>query len=510
MVFDIKMDGKFTRKARYVANGNETEPPTAQTYASVVSRDSVRIALMYAALNDLEILSCDVTNAYLNADCREKIWVQAGPEFGEDEGLVMIIRKALYGLKSSGASWRSMISQTMLDADYQNTYADPDVWRRRAVKDDGTHYYELILVYVDDIMSISQIPQKTMDMIGKLYDLKDSVGQPERYLGVNLKKWTLQDGREVWSSSGKDYIKNALPLVKSMVEARHSKLPGGKRAERPLPKTYKAELDTTTLLGDEESSEYQQLIGILRWAVELGRIDIALEVSYMSSYLCAPRKGHMEAVYNIFAYLDKHLESNLVFDDKIPTIDEDVFVKTDWSDSVYETELPAAPINMPEPLGNPVIISAFVDADHAGNVITRRSQTGILIYVNNAPIIWYTKKQNTVEAATYGSEFVAARIAVELVEGLLYKLRMFGIPVELPINIFCDNRSVVNSSSRLEARLTKKHLGICFHRVRESCANGTTRVGKEDGMTNLSDLLTKMIEMPKRWKILQVLFPKGG
>ncbi len=154
MVFDIKMDGKFTRKARYVANGNETEPPTAQTYASVVSRDSVRIALLYAALNDLDILSCDVTNAYLNADCREKIWVQAGPEFGEDEGLVMIIKKALYGLKSSGASWRNMISQTMHDAGYRNTFADPDVWRRRAVKSDGTHYYELILVYVDDIMSI--------------------------------------------------------------------------------------------------------------------------------------------------------------------------------------------------------------------------------------------------------------------------------------------------------------------------------------------------------------------
>eukprot|EP00978_Attheya_sp_CCMP212_P002332 scaffold4832_cov20-Attheya_sp.AAC.1 len=61
-----------------------------------------------------------------------------------------------------------------------------------------------------------------MDMIGKLYDLKDSVGEPERYLGVNLKKWTLQDGREVWSASGKEYIKNALlPLVKSMAEAHH-------------------------------------------------------------------------------------------------------------------------------------------------------------------------------------------------------------------------------------------------------------------------------------------------
>jgi hypothetical protein len=136
----------------------------------------------------------------------------------------------------------------------------------------------------------------------------------------------------------------------------------------------------------------------------------------------------------------------MVFDDnKIPTIDENVFVKMDWSDSLYETELPAAPINMTEPLGNPVIISVFVDADNAGNVITRRSQTGTLIYVNNAPIIWYTKKQNTVEAATYGSESVAARIAVEMADGLLYKLRMFGTSVELPIHVFCDNHIMVNS-----------------------------------------------------------------
>eukprot|EP00978_Attheya_sp_CCMP212_P006884 scaffold16068_cov26-Attheya_sp.AAC.2 len=145
-----------------------------------------------------------------------------------------------------------------------------------------------------------------MDMIGKLYDLRDSVGEPERYLGVNLKKWMLPDGRKVWSANGKEYIKNALPFVKKMVEAHGSKLPGGKRTERPLPKSYKAELETTTLLNDDKASEYQQCIGILRWVVELGRIDIALEVSLLSSYLCALRKGHMEAVYNIFAYyLDK-------------------------------------------------------------------------------------------------------------------------------------------------------------------------------------------------------------
>jgi hypothetical protein len=104
-IFDIKMSENFWRKARLVANGNEIETPAALTYSSVVSRESVRIALLLASLNDLEILACDIQNAYLTANCREKVYVIAGPEFGSEAGSVMIIRKALYGLKSSGAAF---------------------------------------------------------------------------------------------------------------------------------------------------------------------------------------------------------------------------------------------------------------------------------------------------------------------------------------------------------------------------------------------------------------------
>jgi hypothetical protein len=104
IIFDIKMD--FTRKARFVAGGHMTQVDASYTYSSVVSRDSVRLALLLAALNGLWVLSCDVGNAYLNAPCREKIWFQAGKECGSDAGKVMIVTRALYGLRTSGASWR--------------------------------------------------------------------------------------------------------------------------------------------------------------------------------------------------------------------------------------------------------------------------------------------------------------------------------------------------------------------------------------------------------------------
>ena len=92
MIFDVKMDGKFTRKARLVANGNESVGvPASHSYSSVVTRESVRIAFLYASLNDLDILSCDVSNAYLNAPCKEKIWTEAGSEFGSDKGSVFFL-----------------------------------------------------------------------------------------------------------------------------------------------------------------------------------------------------------------------------------------------------------------------------------------------------------------------------------------------------------------------------------------------------------------------------------
>ena len=82
MIFDIKMDGKFTRKARLVTDGHNTHVPSSISYSSVVSRESLRLALLIASLNNLDISCCDIGNTYLNADCREKLWTIAGAEFG--------------------------------------------------------------------------------------------------------------------------------------------------------------------------------------------------------------------------------------------------------------------------------------------------------------------------------------------------------------------------------------------------------------------------------------------
>jgi hypothetical protein len=107
------------------------------------------------------------------------------------------------------------------------------------------------------------------------------------------------------------------------------------------------------------------------------------------------------------------------------------------------------------------MLPLLVDANHAGNVITRRSHTGIIIYVQNAPIIWFSKRQNMVESSSFGSEFVALRTAKEdMIVALRYKLRMFGVPIDGPANVFCDNNDVVKNTTIPESMLAKKHNAI--------------------------------------------------
>ena len=156
-----------------------------------------------------------------------------------------------------------------------------------------------------------------------------------------------------------------------------------------------------------------------------------------------------------------------------------------------QTSTVMVPSDMPPPRGRAVLMHCFVDSDHTGDKVTRRSHTGLLLFVNRAPVVWYSKRQNTAETSTFGSKFIAMKTAVEQIEALRYKLRMFGIPIEGSMNIFCDNEAVFKNTTMPDTMLKKKHTSICYHRCREAVAFETIRVAKEGMLTNLSDLFTK-------------------
>jgi len=293
IIFEIKMD--FTRKARLVAGGHKTDPPAQLTYSSVVSRESVRIGFLIAAMYDLDPQAADIGNAYLNATTKEKYYIITGPEFGElERGKIALIVRALYGLKSSGAMWRAHFAATLRDMDFTSSLADPDVWMRPSILPNGEEYYEYILVYVDDLLIISHRGIEILELLTSKYQyrLKD-VGPPSRYLGAIVGRYD-KNGRKTWYMSAKDYLSKALPVV----EEHYGSL-NKYKADTPLPPNYHPEDDRSPFLKDEEISLYQSFIGTLRWGVELGRIELTFAVSLMSRFSTAPRTDHMQKLLHV-------------------------------------------------------------------------------------------------------------------------------------------------------------------------------------------------------------------
>ena len=141
------------------------------------------------------------------------------------------------------------------------------------------------------------------------------------------------------------------------------------------------------------------------------------------------------------------------------------FKKYDWFDFYWDAEGAIHP-NMPKARGHGVVVTCFVDANHGGNMKDRKSQTGVLIFINKALIHRCSKSQTTVEASTFGAEFCATKTAVETIEALRYKLRMLGITVEVPANVYCDNEAVTKNTKITESTSKKKHHSIAYHRCR--------------------------------------------
>jgi hypothetical protein len=500
LIWDVKMD--FTRKARWVLDGHKTPDPIHSTYAGVVSRESVRIAFTYAALNGLDICAADIRNAYLQAPSSAKDYVICGPEFGlENVGRVALIHRALYGGKSAGADFRNHLRSCMRHLDFSSCPADPDVWMRPAMKADGSEYYEYILLYTDDALCISEKPEMVLRReLGKYFELKEeSIGPPKIYLGGRVRKVQLDNGVECWAFGSSQYVQSAVRNVEEYLAERHAKgdteykMP--QRADTPMQTSYRPELDVSPELGPRDSAYYQSLIGILRWMVELGRVDICLECSLMSAHLAMPRQGHLKQVLHIFGHLKRHHNAELVFDPTLPAIDEDEFKVRDWATSEFghiqgQEELPP---NAPQPRGFGFVMRARVDADHASDTVSRRSRTGFVVYLNSALVYWLSKKQTSVESSSFGSEFVAMKQLCEYVRGLRYKLRMMGIPVLGPAFIQGDNQSVLANATIPESTLKKKSQSIAYHFVREGAARDEWRTSYVNTNENEADLLTKLL-----------------
>ena len=239
--------------------------------------------------------------------------------------------------------------------------------------------------------------------------------------------------------------------------------------------------------------------------VTIGRFDVMTAVVTLASFRAAPRKGHLERAKRIYGYLSKMRHATICIWTSEPDYSDLPVKEFDWSKSVYGTIEEIIPNDAPEPLGNWVTLTHYVDANLLHDLLTGRSMTGILHILNKTPLDWFSKKQSTIEVATYGSEMLAARTCIEQIVELCNTLRYLGVPVRSKSYMFGDNESVVNSATQPHGKLHKRHNMLSFHFVREAISRGYIAFTHIPGSENPSDLLSKHWGYSDIWPLLKTL-----
>jgi hypothetical protein len=276
---------------------------------------------------------------------------------------------------------------------------------RAAKKSNGDEYYEYILTYVDNCLIVSQDSGRIISSLEQeyYYELKD-VGEPKRYLGTKIGKYSFPDSMSAWYMSARLYLQQAIIEVERQF-GNLLKIFKPSTLDVPIQPGSHLELDDTQFLEDDDVQLYQSYIGILRWAVELRQVDLAHVAGAMVKFSAAPRKGHLWIVLRIFAYCKKHNESKILFDPVINDMEHVDWTSQDWAQFYPDIKGEVTPHDQPEPRGKRVQVNMFCDAAHATCHVTCQSTTGIILFINGAPIVWYSNRRNTIETRTFGSEF---------------------------------------------------------------------------------------------------------
>ena len=365
---------------------------------------------------------------------------------------------------------------------------------------DGSHY-EYIAVYVDDLAICMKDPKSFCDTLKEKYKLKwKGVGPINYHLGCGY----TRDENGTLVADPRKYVEKILESY----EKTFGEKP--KKSRTPLVGGEHLENDTSEFCYQDQIKQYQTIVGQLIWLSGLGRFDIVVHVMTMSRFRQQPRIGHLERLKKIVGYLANLPHGALRFRVHEPDYSNLLHKEYNRQRTVYRGGKEEIPHDIPDPNGKQVTTTTYVDANLHHDQVTGKAVTACLHMVNATPSHWHTKRQATVETATFGSEFVAARIAKDQIIDLRYTLMYLEVPVKSKSYMFGDNKSVVDSASIPTSTLSKKSTLASYHRVREAIAAGYIQFNWKDGKSILADILSKHWEFATIWPLLKpLLFWKG-
>lgn len=368
----------------------------------------------------------DVTNVFLHSDLEEEIYMSLPQGYTPASGslppnAVCRLHKSIYGLKQASRQWYKCFSKTLLDDGFIQSYADNTLF----VKVTCSSIIALLL-YIDDILIVSndeKVVESVKNTMAKQFKTKD-LGPAKFFLVLQIARNT--DGISV---SQRKYCLDLLA---------DSGLLGCKPKFVPMDPKVPLSKDTWTLLPD--GTPYRELIGRLLYLC-ITRPDITFAVNRLSQFLSCPTDAHLHAAHNILKYLKNNPGQGLFYS--------------------TSTEL---------------FLNAFSDANWETCAESRRSTTGMCVFLETSLTTWKSKKQNIVSSSSTKSEYRSMALATKELLWLHQMLLDLHVTVESPARLFCDNKSAMHIANNPVFYERTKHVEIDCHITRDQVKNGFLNV----------------------------------
>ncbi|KAE8695627.1 Potassium transporter 10 [Hibiscus syriacus] len=446
-------DGSKRYKARLVVKGFQQKEciDYNEIFSPVVKLSTIRLVLKIVAAENLHLEQLDVKTTFLHGDLEEEIYMRQLECFIEvgKKNLVCRLKKSLYGLKQAPRQWYKKFDSFMSSSGFTRYQEDHCCYIKRF-----DNSFIILLLYVDDMLVAGSHMQEIINLkqkLSKQFAMKD-LGAVKQILGMRIKRDT-KSGTLILSHA--EYINKVLSRFK-MQDAKPVSTPLGVHFRLSKEQSPKTEEERAHMV----KVPYASAIGSLMYVMVCTRPDIAQEVGAVSKHMNNPGKVHWEAVKWILRYLRGTTNKTLCFK------------------------------------GGDTILTGYVDADLAGNVDIRRSNTGYVYTLGGTAVSWVSQLQKIVALSTTEAEYVAVTEASKEMVWLQSFLEELGKKQENNV-LYWESQSVIHLAKNPSFHSRTKHIQLRYHFIRSLLEDGILKLEKISGAQNPADMLTKMVTTDK-------------
>lgn len=447
MVLKIKTDADLVptkHKARLVARGftQRYGVDFEEIFAPVAPLETIRSVLAIATVNDWEIDSIDVVQAYLNSKLHHDVYLKPPEGLSVPEGKVYKLVKGLYGLKQSGREWNKELDKFLRSVGFFCLSCAPCLYTRG--KGDN---FAIITTYVDDIL-VTSPSRSEVDRI------------KESFKG----KWSIEDNGPVKEFLGIKITRNRANRTLDLDQVAYIKTLVGKWLKNNqktwCPMVHPLEAKETPELSKKDAENYRKVVGQLLWISNTVRPDISFAVGSLARYMSTPRQGAWTAAVQVLKYLNQTAENVLRLGNR-------------------------------KDMDQPVV--TYTDANWASEKETgRRSTSGSMTFIYGSLVSWKSQGQKCVSLSALESEFVAASEASRELLFFKHLLRELGLSDKTPL-LLTDSLGCVQVSKDAAKHWKLKHIDTRYNFVRDHVQAEEIEIRHIGTKDNLADILTKPV-----------------